>query len=476
MNIAFDVILHSVMLSSICFILFLMAWRIESNYSLILTPFLLIMVFELSRVFPGFIYAVFVGISNDSYATLIYFTGFTSLLCGFICSIGYLRQRTTTPEIFHKKPITIKSESEIFVAIICGSSLLVLAGVYMYQGFPAVTNALLGLLIGDDASEIASQVSASRLEITKGHYFGGVYRGYGIISTLIRQGWPLLVSMALIVYWKTKKIKWLCLAFILFILSFIFIAGDGTRGPFVNSLIIYIILFSFIKKIRLRFIFLTLIALISIPILLSLYSAKMHSLIGQENFVVAAVANILDRILIGNSINDVYAIEFVNDGTIKLRLGMLHFRDFLAVFPGVAGDLPFSNELAMLINPTGSATTFASGTYITKAYVDFGIIGVGVIFLFIGILVGISQTFILRVVKKDPFHLAIGVMLTYFTGLLVMTTIMSIMSSLLMLMLYCVFLRATMLIYHNIKSIMRQITIHNKTRQPFTGNNVDIVK
>lgn len=451
-------IIPCLMISVICVVLFMAVWRIESDYSLVLTPFLVLMVLEFVLIFPGFIYAAVVGISRDSYAILVFFVGFVSLLCGFICSSGYLGYRTSTPQIFQKKPIMIKSEDEIFVAIVCGSLLLVLAGFYVYQGLPMVTNALIGLLVGGDESEIAQQVTAGRLEMTKGYYLGGVYRGQGVISKLMRVGWPFLVSMAFIVYWRTKKIRWLCLVFILFFLSFVFIAGNGTRGPFVSTLIIYIILFSFIQKIRLRFVFISLFLIIAISILLGLYSAKMQFLIGQENFVAEALKGILERILVGNSINDVYAIEFMRAGIIKLRMGMVHFRDLLAVFPGVGGGLPFSNELAMLINPWGNATTFASGTYITKPYVDFGIAGVGVSFLFIGVLGGFSQVLIFKLINKDPFHLVVGAMLTYFMGFMIITTPMDIMSSLLMLVLYCIFLRSAMIIYHIIKSTVKPTT------------------
>jgi len=447
MNIALDIIIPCITIPLICFMLFLMVWRLESNNSLVLTPFLLIMVFVFVRVMPGFMYALISGISKDAYAILVFFTSFISLVCGFLLAMSYLRQSTSTPEKFREKAITVDSQGEIFLAIIFGSILLVLAGYYLYEGTPIVTNALIALATGDDYISVVQQVSARRFEITKGYYYGGEYRGQGVITTLLNVGWPFLVSMAGIVYWKTKKIRWLCLTFILFLLSFIFIAGNGTRGPFINTIIIYLILLSLIKKISLKFFSLSVFFLVITAIFLSLYSAKMQFIIGRDDFVSLAIEMIVERIFVGNSISDVYAIEFVRTGVIELRMGMIHFRDFISVFPGVLGGVPFSNELAFLINPAGNFTIYASGTYITKPYVDFGIIGVGASFLFIGVLAGFSQTLIFRKIEKDPFHLAIGAMLIYYTGLLIMTSLVSVMSALLMLFLFYFFLRFITITY-----------------------------
>lgn len=428
-----------------------MMWRVDSRCSLLLTPFLMVMANELLRVLPGFIYAAAVGISRDHTAMLVFFAGFVSLSGGLYCSLGYLRYRTSIPKKFLEIPLYIKSEGDIFWAIFCGSLLLMLAGFYMYEGIPTVTDALLALLAGGEGEEIALQVTASRLGTTKGHYFGGAYRGQGVISVLMRVGWPLLVSVAFIIYFRTRKIKWLSILIILFFLSFLFIAGDGRRGPFISTFIVYIILLSFIKKLNLRFVAIGAIVIFTTAILMGLYSAKMFFLLGSDNFLITAVENMLNRIFLGNAINDAYAIEFVRNGTINLRLGMIHLRDLQAAMPGISGGLPFSNELALLINPAGSATTYASGTYITKSYVDFGMIGVGVSFFFIGLLAGFAQRLIFYKPHKDPFHLAISAMLIYFTGLLVLTSPMSVFSSILVLLFFYLFLQIAIKIFGVIK-------------------------
>jgi len=413
-----------------------MAWRIESHCLIILTPFLVMMVNELVRVLPGFIYAAYTGVSPDCYAMVVFVTGFVALIGGIICSLGLMGYRTSMPEDFLNKEIAVTREAELFAAIVFCSLILFLVGLHSYQGVPSVIKGLLGFLKGQAGDEIAQYVSTSRREITKDLLFGGVYRGQGMMSILSRVGWPFLISMALVVYMKTKKIKWLCLICVLFVLSFIFIAGNGTRGPFLNTIIIYIILISFMKRIRIRFVALSLVVIVSMGVFLGSYSNKMYYILSGDDRIVKAISSISERILISNSLNDVNAIELVREGVIKHKMGMLHVRDLQAVFPGTSGGLPFSNELAMILNPTSSSTTFATGTYITKPYVDFGILGVGLIFLFIGLLAGMSQTLILTKTKKDPFYLAIGAMLTYYTGLMVMTSLMNIMSTLLVLLFF----------------------------------------
>jgi len=431
----------------LCVALFVLVWHLESYCSIVLTPFLIIMTYELAHILPGFISAFIRGISKDNYSILVFFTAFVFLLLGFVCSAGFFRYRTSLPQRLLNKPIILKNEGEIFAAVASCSLFLILASFYLYQGLPSVTDALIGLVLGGDEGEAANFVAASRKEITKGHYFGGGYRGQGIVLSFIRIGWPFLVSMAFIVYWKTRKFKWLCITIGLFLLSFVFVAGDGTRAPFINTLIMYITLFSFMKKIKIRFLAVSFISLVGVAIMLSLYSTKMNFVMHADNPVSMATEKILDRITSGNSVNDVYAIEFVRDGTIKPRLGAIHLRDMKAVLPGISGGLPFSNELALLINPHGSVMTYASGTYITKPYVDFGISGVAVFFLIIGLLTGFSQTLILHKTIKDPFHLTIGAMLCYFTGLMVLNSLMSILASLVVFSFFCFLVSSTMKIH-----------------------------
>ncbi len=422
----------------------------DSNYSIILTPIMLLMINEFVRVAPGFIYGAVSGISKDHYPLLVFFAGFIALLTGFVFSAGYLKSSTSTPVNFQQKKISIKSEQEIFLAILAGSLLLILAGLYLFQGVPSVTRALLGLVLGDDGGQISQYISLSRMEVTKGHYFGGAYRGQGIITVLSKIGWPFLSSMALVVFLKTRKYKWLLLFCLLFLLCFIFVAGNGTRGPFMNTIIIYIILYSFTRRISIKFVCVAFLSILLLGILLSSYSNKMHSMLNSGNVIVAATTSILDRILLGNAMNDVAAIGFVRDGSIELRMGAIHMRDIQAALPGASGGLPFSNELAQLLNPGRVVTTFATGTYITKPYVDFGIIGVGLIFLLLGILAGISQKFIFTKIRKDPIHLTMAAMLTYYTGIMVMTSLMSITSSLIILMSFYIFIQIVLKFYRTI--------------------------
>ncbi len=424
------------------------------------------MIYEFLRVLPGFIFAAITGISKDCYSMLVFFTGFIFLLFGFLFAAGYLGYKKTSASLFLKKPVQLSSEREFFAVVICGTILLLLAGFYMYQGLPSVTNALLGMVAGDDVAELAEQVTANRVEITKGYYFGGAYRGQGVIMALMRVGWPFLISMALIVYLKTKKILWMVFIFILFLLSFVFIAGNGTRAPFLNTIIIYMILFSLVKRIRIKFVIIAFSSIVLLGILLSSYSNKLRVFSNSDNLIITAIVNILNRILIGNAINDVYAIEFVREGIIKYRWGLLHLRDLQAAFPGVSGGIPFSNELAQLLHPERMVTTFATGTYITKPFVDFGIVGVGFIFLFLGLFAGFSQKFIISRTRKDPIHLAMSAMLIFYISLIVLNSPMSIISSLLMLLLFYFFVQAIIRFYRMMNFYFR------RSRRPSSPNQV----
>jgi oligosaccharide repeat unit polymerase len=416
---------------------------------------MVLMINELIRVMPGFVYSSFVS-SKDFYPLIVFFLGYIMLIGGFLFSIGYLKYHSFSPHRFFDKSFQTTDNKKLFVSIFSLTIFLIVAGLFLYDGLPSLVDALVGLVLGDDIKEIASTIGASRKYITKSHIFGGEYRGQGLIRILQQQWWPFIISLALTVYWIEKRKRWLMVSLAMFLLSFVFIAGDGTRGPFVETIVLYIILYSYMRKITWRFLAGGSGGIILVAILMSLYSPKMGFMLGEEEFVTSAIGRIMKRILVGNSIHDVYAIEFIRDGTIEYRLGALHVKDFEAAMPGRAGGKPFAYELYVLENPQGHRTTYASGTYISKAFVDFGISGVGIIYFIMGIGVGILQRWIFAT-RKDSVGMVMIAVLSLCFGNSVITGPISVVICLaLMLMLYVpikCFLRMKWGRYSNIRRV-----------------------
>jgi len=187
---------------------------------------------------------------------------------------------------------------------------------------------------------------------------------------------------------------------------------------------------------------------------MSIYSPKMAFLLQSDRFVVESVASILQRIFLGNGINDVYAIEFIRDGSIQHRLGFLHLRDILASVPGAGGGVPFSHELYLLLNPRGFGTTYATGTYITKAYVDFGILGVTVIFFILGVCVGVAQKLLFQRKVKTPMMLALTAMISYQIGTLVLKGPISLLVSMMALLCFCAVLAIASVLWRMNMSVL----------------------
>lgn len=398
---------------------FIGVWRIDSCNMLVFTPILLLMGNEFMRVMPAFIYAPLAGVSRDNFGLLVYMVGFLSIAAGFALRASLGRHNSLAPIAYLAKPIELRSEARVWAGIAVGTLVLVATGMFMYQGLPSVTQALIALAAGDEASTVARGVGESREALTKGAYFGGAYRGQGIITILHQAGWPIIAGMALMAFLRTRKWRWMLAFVVLVIASFVFIAGNGTRGPFLHTLIFYAVLYSMTQPLRGRFLAQGFVVIIAIGILTSLYSNKMQSKLAEPDAPRVLATAILERILIGNAINDVYAIDFVKNGAMDYRGGRIHFRDIQASLPGIGAPVPFAHELYLLLNYGGTATTFSTGTYITKAFVDFSVWGVALLFFGVGWMAAWFQGHLFRV-PRSPLMLATATRISYEVGTLVL--------------------------------------------------------
>jgi len=405
-------------ISAVCLILFIYVWRLEGSGKIVFTPFVVLMINEFFRVMPAYVWMPLEWLS-DSYPILVFFCGYVALVSGFFLSLNMVGYAPKMPQEFKRQSITLGNEKIYFIAIILIGLLLCACGIYLYRGLPSVVEAFKAIISGDDISDVALAIRQDRIAITKGHYFGAQYRGQGVFRVLMFSGWPFLVGTALAIYLKKGRKLWLIMTIVLVSLSFLFVAGDGTRGNFLKTLIIYIILYSYVRRITVRFILGTSGVFFLFFLITSIYSPKMAHLVGREDFLYEAVEKIVQRITIGNSINDIYAIELIRSGVIDYHMGAVHFRDLKAAFPGIGGGLPFSHELYMILNPFSKNTTYQTGTYISKVFVDFGIIGVGLIYLLLGFILGVAQKWIFAV-EKTVLNLVLVSFLTFTIGSLVL--------------------------------------------------------
>ena len=371
---------------------FILAWRIESGWKIILTPFLFVAYFEFFRIIPPFFVAdLYAGIDSPI-PFIVASLAFGALLVGFLMSYYGRKGRRSSPSAFTTSaqpqlPFTREGDRRILLLVL----FLSLVGLVFYDGVPPTVQAIFGMLTG--SGDYAGLVSQQRFLLTKAAYFGGEYRGQGFYTAIQSVGWMLVLSYS-VIRWEQFRTRKALVAFVCaVVLAWVFVAGDGTRGKFLNLLIITVAAYSLRRPLRLRAVAAVVVVAFLLVAALSLYSNKSASLYGgAESGVVAnAVAKIGERIFLGNGISDVYVIDLVHKGYFDLRLGANHYRDFLAALPGVHAPPPLSYEVYLAFNPQGKATTFFSGTYISAAYIDFGIVGIPLLFLLAGATIGYFQ-------------------------------------------------------------------------------------
>lgn len=111
------------------------------------------------------------------------------------------------------QPITSKYPVQYyFMSVLISILFLIALGLYYYQGIPALGTVSLSLLIGDiDINELGALMSEQRFQLTKSHWFGGEYRGQGVINITQRIGWRFVFAVSLIMYLTIKSKKWLFL-------------------------------------------------------------------------------------------------------------------------------------------------------------------------------------------------------------------------------------------------------------------------
>ena len=437
----------------ICSSTFFFFWKIESRCIILFTPFQIIMMNEIARVFPAFVSSYYIG-STDYLPIFIFFSGLFSIISGFFFTLSYLKYKPSVLNEFISSKHIISNQTALFFSVLFGTTILIIVGFYKYGGLPSIANAIIGLITGDEYSEIISSVGQNRKFLTKAHIFGGKYTGQGMIKIVSQYGWAFFTGLSLSNYMSTKKISWFFCTAALFGLSFLFIAGDGTRGPFISYICQLFVLYSIYRRIRLQVLLKGAILCVTLLLFMSALSPKLGNKISKEDgsILTYALTKVSKRILIDNGMNDVHAIEFVRKGIISHRLGMLHFNDLLATLPGASGEKPFAYELFKIVKPNASPLqiTYLTGTYITKPYVDLGILGVVMTFFIIGCCTGLFQAIIYEL-NKTTLNSVIIATIAWNLGSTVLTKgIISFAVSLLILSFFCALHMATSTLVKNI--------------------------
>ncbi|HET7553568.1 MAG TPA: hypothetical protein VFK04_19895 [Gemmatimonadaceae bacterium] len=176
-----------------------------------------------------------------------------------------------------------------------------------------------------------------------------------------------------------------------FSFTFVFVAGEGTRAPFLFSIVFLVVLVSITKPLKYGTVLGAALIFVGLMIVLSLLSPKLHWAMGQEDALSLIGERITDRIVYGNGTNTVAIVDLVRDGRWDYRHGEVHLQQLLNAIPGVQSGVPLGNQLYQEFNPRSNATTYATATYFGDVFLDFGPFGIVVTYVLLGAFIACMQ-------------------------------------------------------------------------------------
>jgi hypothetical protein len=366
--------------------LILFVVRRESSNYLIFSPFLIFCLNEILRVWPAVIYARWESISTDNHAALIVVSSTLTFAVSYLITRDLNRWRVTAHQ-YVRSPLQEPHEAVHLGAILKFSIVLTALGSYLYQGIPPALRGIYDLMNGGVSSGIAEIVSLRRLELTKGHYFGGAYRGQGVVRFLMRTGWPFLTIIALSLYVRQHRRLWATVSLALLAACFVFIGGDGTRGPLLVAMVAILTARSYLCRLPAKTC-LMFAGLFTATLLVLSLGKYLSGALESGTLWSDGLASLAERILVGNAVHTIYAIEFVREGDLPFHWGSIHLADLTASLPFVKTDKTFTYELFLLENPTArvTQTTFANTTYLGVLYAEGGWLACIVTYLGLGVL------------------------------------------------------------------------------------------
>jgi hypothetical protein len=273
-------------------------------------------------------------------------------------------------------PSTVRSAVILMILLATGIALL------YYQGLPPLLDVYEPLMAGD-IKAVMSTLSHERETLTKAHYFGGRYRGQGVLEVANQEAWKYLLVLAALMATITNRRAFKLLALLTAVLTYVFVAGGAERAPFVWAVIAVLIAFSYTRQIPPARWMKWGASIFVILMLLTLMTPK-YSIEG--NIIVNIANAIVARIFWGNGLASLHLYQLVQDGTLSVQYGLEHVRLFMNALPGIHSSAPLAHELLFLTDPHARpwSTTYLSHTYLGLIYVDFGAPGVAVILMPLG--------------------------------------------------------------------------------------------
>ena len=432
-------------------VFFVLVWTKSTRTRTVVTPFLLFGMFEIVSVWPALLFAqLSEGPEHGAYPALVAGLAFSALLLGFAVILAATGSRAEAPGAYRSSPVRLAQPEWIYMVTICvAGCILAAVGSYLYQGLPPLFAGLAALREGPNGLTNAIDIiAAGREEVTKGHYLGEAYRGQGAILGLMQVGWPYLLVLSSVVFLLTRRRRWLVLSLVLFVFNLYFIAGSAQRWQVLEILIYLGVTLTLVVRPTATWTAVILFSMVALYTGLSVLNSTYQGIGNKEDPAQSFATQALSRIALSNGINNVEAIDFVEDGSLDLGLGAIHLQKLVDSVPGVGkSDVPFSARLALLRNPyrADNDTTWASSTYLGWLYADLGLPGVVAIYLVIGGGLALAQHWLFRQ-PKTLLELPVLGFIIYFLGELALDGPATVMAMLVVVGTFYAMLRTCMFV------------------------------
>jgi oligosaccharide repeat unit polymerase len=387
--------------------LFLWMCRKElTGSSVLLTPVAIFGLMEIISVWPAPFYAYLNNIVQDGYAAVVAGLSFLMFLAGAMVARYLWCIRPGEPRRFLERPILDNYGTRGWWGAAIGLvALLIAVGLLLYQGMPPQIRLFAeALRHGQPLSIALPDIAEFRYNLTKSYLFGGEYRGQGVMRVFLSMGWLYVMCLAMVHAVAAKNSSEFRLWKIRFILmalfSLLFIAGEGTRAPFLMVLVQLVAAFSLLRPIKRTAMLNAALAGFVLIIALSMVSYKSMSWMNAKHPLLEGAQAVLQRISTGNGINNVYIIEHIRDGMFNFMEGNVHLRSLLATLPGTRfSEQSFSNILAETMRGRFT-TSHSTSTYLGTLYFDFGLLGCMLGYGLIGFVLQWAQHFFFQRPKR----------------------------------------------------------------------------
>lgn len=301
-------------------------------------------------------------------------------------------------ERFLSKTVVIEDDNYIFIITTILSCFCLILTIIMFKEMKTIP--LLNIIFNRNLSS----AGVDRINISKGEYINPYIRNFFILGMT-----PLLSYLAYIYYKCTKKRNWKILFIVLFIISIFIKTYNYAKSPVITYMFMFIIINIVICG-KIKFKLFMRFSLVGIIVLLIMYVKMGYNFSNGVDiyngpfgrFIFTQIATLFLHIDLFPNFISYLGGRSISPSVLKiLGLGQKHIRSGKAV-------MQFYSPEKVVGGTAGVMNTL----FVGEAYANFGIIGVILGVIYVGILFQLVYLIFIKI-KKTPISIIIYIFATY---------------------------------------------------------------